>query len=210
MGFIGEDSFRVLSRKYLRYNTKVSFDWAEYGSTFPKFIENQEALEAYPFLSEVAELDWVIHQIQREIDKTFDPASFASMESGDTDALVFVAAPGLQVRKFWFPVVDLYQLIHDPHLQADEGASARQELLESITKSINNAINMSTPRSLVLWRAEYKAQFEYVSDAEADVIQKINAKAPVNAVINTIGSHDIDLVTWLTKAISSKLIFAVA
>ena len=209
-GLIGEDSFRVLSRKFLRHEAKASFDWAEYGITMPTFIEDQEALETYPFLSEVAELDWTIHCVQRETDKKFQPATFASLESGDTNALRFIAAPGLQTRNFWFPVAYLYQLIHEPYLQSEEGMLARKALLKKITELINNAINMTTPRSLVLWRAEYKAQFEYVSDAEADVIQKINAHASVDVVIETIGTHNIDLVEWLTKAISNKLIFAVA
>nr|WP_297348042.1 DNA-binding domain-containing protein [uncultured Glaciecola sp.] len=209
-GLIGEDSFRVLSRQFLRYEAKASFDWAEYGITLPTFIESQEALETYPFLSEVAELDWSIHCVQREADKKFQPATFAALESGDTNALRFIAAPGLQIRNFWFPVVDLYRLIHDPYLQSEEGMVARKALLKNSTELINNAINMTTPRSLILWRAEYKAQFEYVPDAEADVIHKINAQSSVDAVIDTIGSHNIDLVEWLTKAISNKLIFAVA
>jgi hypothetical protein len=209
-GLIGEDSFRMLSRKFLRQDAKASFDWAEYGITLPTFIEGQEALETYPFLSEVAQLDWVIHGVQRQADKAFEPSTFASLETGDTDLLRFTPAPGLQLLTFWFPVVDLYQLIHDPYLQSDEGILARKALLKKTTKSINNAINMATPRSLVLWRAEYKAQFEYISDAEADVIQQINAQASVNAVIDTIGTHNIDLVEWLSNAISNKLIFAVA
>ncbi len=69
---------------------------------------------------------------------------------------------------------------------------------------------MTTTRSLVVWRTEYKAQFAYVADAEADVIQKMNAHASVDVVIETIGTNNIDLVGWLTKAISNKLIFAVA
>jgi hypothetical protein len=209
-GLIGEDSFRTLSRKFLRQDAKASFDWAEYGITLPTFIEGQEALETYPFLSEVAQLDWLIHGVQRQADKEFEPSTFASLETGDTDLLRFTPAPGLQLLTFWFPVVDLYQLIHDPYLQSEEGILARKALLKKTTKSINNAINMATPRSLVLWRAEYKAQFEYISDAEADVIQQINAQASVNAVIDTIGTHNIDLVEWLSKAISNKLIFAVA
>ena len=213
-GLIGEDSFRILSRKLLRHEAKASFDWAKYGITLPTFIESQKALEAYPFLSEVAELDWAIHCIEREADKKFEPSTFASLESGDTSLLRFIAAPGLQTRSFWFPVADLYRLIHEPYLQSEEGVLARKEVLKNITESINNAINMTTPRSvvprsLVLWRAEYKAQFEYLSDAEAQVIQNINEQASVDAVIETISTHDIDLVAWLTKAISNKLIFAV-
>ena len=209
-GLVGEDSFRMLSRQFLRHEAKASFDWAEYGITLPTFIESQEALEIYPFLSEVAELDWLIHCVQREADRKFQPATFASLESGDTSVLRFIAAPGLQTRNFCFPVTDLYRLIHEPYLQSKEGVLARKALLKNSTELITNAINMAIPRSLVLWRAEYKAQFEYVSDAEADVIQKINAQASVGAVIETIGTQNIDLVEWLTKAISNKLIFAVA
>jgi hypothetical protein len=137
-GLIGEDSFRVLSRKFLRHEAKASFDWAEYGITLPTFIEGQEALETYPFLSEVAELDWTIHCVQRETDKKFQPATFASLESGDTNALRFIAAPGLQTRNFWFPVAYLYQLIHEPYLQSEEGMLARKALLKKITELINN------------------------------------------------------------------------
>jgi hypothetical protein len=207
--FIGPESFRILSKKLLQHEHKVSFDWAEYGQSLAGFIEEQEALETYPFLSEVAELDWAIHCSQREKDKDFYAASFSMMETGDTSALIFDAAPGLQVIKCWFQVVDLYQLIHDPFLQSEEGAIARQALLKNITKSINSAINSESPRSLVLWRADYKAQFEFVSNAEAAVIQAIIQKVSVDALIETINLQNIDLVEWLTKAISNKIIFAV-
>lgn len=209
-GFIGEDSFRMLSRRYLQYETKTSFDWAEYGSSLPVFIADQEALEEYPFLSEVAELDWAIHKAQREPDKTFAAASFALLESGDTSLLCFLPAPGLQVLKFWFPVTDLYRIIHDPSLQSAQGAVARQALLTEIKISISNAINNSSPRSLILWRPEYKAQFEYLSEAEADVMQQLIEQASVDAIIENMGTHSIDLVAWLSKAISNKFIFCVA
>lgn len=210
VGFIGEDSFRVLAKQFLTSHCKTSFDWADYGEQLPRFIENEEALHDYPFLSEVALLDWRIHHIQRLPDKDFQPASFALLENGDISELSFVTAPGLGVVECWFPVVELHQLIHDPHLQSEAGVVARQKLLKNITKSINNVINTPTPRSLVLWRAEYKAQFNYLSDTEADVLNKLTEQASVNAVIETIGTHNIDLVEWLSNAISHKLIFAVA
>jgi len=209
-GFIGEDSFRMLSRRFLKYETKTSFDWAEYGSSLPVFIADQEALEEYPFLSEVAELDWAIHKAQREPDKPFVAASFALLESGDTSLLRFLPAPGLQVFKFWFPVSDLYRLIHDPSLQSAQGALARQTLLTEIKIAISSAINSSSPRSLILWRPEYKAQFEYLSEVEADVMQQLVGHASVDAIIESIGTHNIDLVAWLSKAISNKYIFCVA
>jgi hypothetical protein len=209
-GFIGEDSFRMLSRRYLKYEAKTSFDWAEYGSTLPTFIAEQDALQEYPFLSEVAQLDWLIHNAQREADKVFEAASFAHLESGDTSVLRFIPAPGLQVRQFRFPVVDLYRLVHDPEMQSEENELARKTLLKEIKISISDAINNATSRSLVLWRPEYKAQFEYVSDAQAEVMQQLNEQASVDAIIETIGTHNIDLVAWLSKAISNKLIFSVA
>lgn len=209
-GFIGEDSFRMLSRRYLKHEAKTSFDWAEYGNNLPVFIAEQEALQEYPFLSEVAQLDWLIHCAQREADKVFEAASFALLESGDTSVLRFVPAPGLQVLKFRFPVVDLYRLVHDPAMQSEENKLARETLLKEIKISISDAINNATGRSLILWRPDYKAQFEYISDAEADVMQQLIDQASVDTIIETIGTHHIDLVAWLSKAISNKLIFSVA
>lgn len=241
--FVGEGSFRILAKKLLQHEPKVSFDWAEYGQLLPELIEDQEALKEYPFLSEVAALDWAIHHSQRAANITFNPTSFSLMETGDTSTLIFMPAPALQIMTCFFPIVELYQLIHDPYLQSQEGVSARQELLENITRSINavivneaheaneentaidneanteinteinneinNEINSATPRSLVVWRAEYKAQFEYVSKGEAAVMRKVIKRASVNDVIECISEQDINLVEWLTKAISNKFIFAV-
>ncbi len=221
-GFVGEHSFRMLARRYLKYETKTSFDWAHYGSQLPSFIADQEALAEYPFLSEVAELDWAIHHAQREADKAFEASSLALLENGDTSVLRFIPAPGLQVLKFWFPVLDLYRLIHEPLLKSAEGKLARQALLTDIKISIsnavdilsnsvrNNAINNATPRFLILWRPEYKAQFEYVTKAEAAVMQKLSEQASVDAIIDSIGAHNLDLTAWLSKAISNKFIFSVA
>ena len=234
LGFIGEDSFRILAKKFLYHEPKTSFDWAEYGSELPAYIEEQVALNDYPFLSEVATLDWAIHTVQRLADEHFKGESFALLEAGDTASLKFVGAPGLQILTFQFPVLELYQLIHEPFLQSEDGLEARKALLEevktsiskvlndeietatsvststSINKPTSNAINQEAPRSIVLWRPEYKAQFEYVSHAEADVIQRINVQSSVNIVIETIDKHQLELVSWLTNAISNKFIFAVA
>ncbi|WP_412972031.1 putative DNA-binding domain-containing protein [Glaciecola sp. MF2-115] len=215
VGFIGEDSFRILAKKFLYEVPKQSFDWAEYGCELPDFIGQQDALNDYPFLREVAILDWAIHQAQRAEDRRFLGASFALLESGDTATLKFVGAPALQVLPFLFPIVELYQVIHDPFLQSEEGLVARKNLLSEIKDHISlvlasDAINKVTPRSIVLWRPEYKAQFEYISSAEAQVISAINASTSVNTVIETIDDHQLDLLEWLTKAISNKLIFAVA
>jgi hypothetical protein len=208
-GLIGADSFRILAKHYLIDEPKTQFDWGEYGASFSEYIDEQEALSEYPFLGESAELDWKVHQIQRTSDMTFQADTFAMLETEDSAELRFMPAPGLELMLSWFPVVDLYQLVHDPYLQVEEGVLARQELLKNITKSINNAINSEPPRSLVLWRAEYKTQFEYLSDAEALVIQKILNGEPVSQIIETLGEHNIDLVTWLSTVITKKLIFAV-
>ena len=208
-GLIGQDSFRILAKHYLIDEPKTQFDWGEYGDSFSEYIDEQEALAEYPFLGEAAELDWLIHQVQRDGDLEFQAETFAKLETEDSERLRFIPAPGLSLMPSWFPVVDLYQLVHDPYLQSEEGVLARQELLKNITKSINNAINSEPPRSLVLWRAEYKAEFEYLSDAEALVIQKILSGDSVSQIIEALGEHNLDLVTWLTNAITKKLIFAV-
>ncbi|MBF7072122.1 putative DNA-binding domain-containing protein [Glaciecola sp. MH2013] len=210
---ISPESFRVLAKHYLLHYEKSAFDWAEYGASMPEFIDEQDALADSPFLSECAELDWLIHRIQREADADFVAESFAKLEITELSALRFTPAPGLCIMPSWFPVVDLYQLVHDPYLQSKEAVLAREDLLKNINKSINNAlnsaINSEPPRSLVVWRAEYKAQFEYVSDAEASVINHILSEEPVSQVIEAVVKHDLDLSEWLSEAIQKKRIFAV-
>jgi hypothetical protein len=220
-GLISEDSFRVLARHYLLQEHKAEFDWAEYGESMADYIDEQEALESSPFLGECAELDWCIHQIQRAANKTFASDSFSKLESENISQLRFVAAPGLQLLLTWFPVCELHQLVHDPMLQTPEGAKQRSELTASIQQKMSagtihsedsfssDAINIKAPRSLVLWRAEYKTEFEYLSDAEAAIIEKILQGNSVAHIIEALSERGLDITAWLTDAIQKQRIFAV-
>lgn len=123
-GLIGADSFRILAKHYLIDEPKTQFDWGDYGESFSEYIDEQEALAEYPFLGEAAELDWLIHLIQRKGDIEFRAQTFAKLETNDSADLRFVPAPGLTLMLSWFPVVDLHQLVHDPYLQSDEGVLA--------------------------------------------------------------------------------------
>ena len=94
---MGRRAFRSLIIKLLQSEAKTQFDWAEYGLSFPACIAEQEDLEEYPYLQEVARYDWLIHQTQRQADKPARPDSFVLLQEAPLDGLYFDLGVGFSL-----------------------------------------------------------------------------------------------------------------
>lgn len=202
---IGRKAFRGLVVKILQSESKTQFDWAEYGESFPICISEQEDLFEYPYLSEVAQYDWLVHQTQRLADTPANPASFNLLQEAPLDSLYFELNTGFSVKQFWFPVSQLHALTNDQHLTNEQKVS----LQKNTTKMIHDAINLEHPRSLVVWRPEYKTMSEVVSDQDLiiyEMLEKGNSVADIFAQIET---NKLDLSLWLTDIINSKKVVGI-
>ena len=203
---LGNENFRQLTKAYLNNYPKTCFDWADYGQYLAEFMLEIESLAEQPFLPEIAALDWQLLHIEREADKTFDATSFSLMQTIPLDKLSFVSAPGLKIQKLRFPVVELYQLAHD--LIPKEGAQ-RDKLIKNINKSINHAIKTSETRSIVMWREQYKALFEYCNKNEVKAYESIQAKQSIESVLSHFTDNQDAMTEWLQRSIQQKKIYAV-
>ena len=58
---IGEDGFTLSARDYAQAYPSQSGDLNEFGQYFPQFIADYEPLAVYPYLSDVARLEWLWH-----------------------------------------------------------------------------------------------------------------------------------------------------
>lgn len=205
--FLQESDFRGLAREYLMAHPKIEFDWADYGHDLSDFIMSHPNMAQLPYLSEVAELDWLLHQLQRCEDKHFDAQSFQLLSEQDPNDLVFETAPGFQIAKFIFPVEMLYQLSSDPLLQ--EAGDAKAAFLHDLNNSMNHARNSKQVRSIVMWRPDYKAEMLYVSDDAISVFQHLNNSDSVATIFATFADQPEQLSAWLSEQISQKRIYGV-
>jgi hypothetical protein len=202
-----EADFRGLAREYLLAHPKTQFDWADYGHDLADFIMSHANFEQLPYLSEVAELDWLLHRLQRCEDKHFDAASFQLLSEEDPNNLVFETAPGFDIAQFIFPVDMLYQLSTDPLLQ--EEGDAKQTFLMTLNNSMDHARNSDQARSIVIWRPDYKAEMLHVSGDAIKVFQHLNNSDSVASIFATFAEQPEQLSSWLSEQISQKRIYGV-
>jgi hypothetical protein len=59
---VGSDFFEQLAILYGRRYPSVSGDLNEFGQYFPSFLQRESSVQAYPYFSEVAQLEWQVHR----------------------------------------------------------------------------------------------------------------------------------------------------
>jgi len=205
--FMDEPDFRALAREYLLAVPKTQFDWADYGHDLSDFMMTHPNFAQLPYLSEVAELDYLLHEVQRSEDISFDAASFQLLSEQDPNQLVFLTAPGFDIAKFIFPVDMLHQLSTTPILQ--EEGKARNAFLIKLNNSMSDARKSEQARSIVVWRPDYKAEMLIVSDDAKEVFQHLNNRDSVASIFAAFAEQTEQLSTWLSEQISQKRIYGV-
>nr|WP_136251771.1 DNA-binding domain-containing protein [Ningiella ruwaisensis] len=215
-----ESNFRALSKEFLNAYPKTEFDWADYGEAFPSFMMSHANLAQTPYLAEVAEMDWHIHQIARVQDLSFDADSFNLLQSVPPDEIAFKAAPGLSIKAFYFPVIELHHLAHDERLQ--QPGERRDVFMGNLNKLMHDAIKSDVPRSILLWRPDYKTEMHQLNELELQTYRLLikgksiaetfalfaddfTSDDSTNDDVNEYASRGFE--TWLGEQISQQRIY---
>jgi hypothetical protein len=213
-GILDVADFRKLASAYILAHPKTCFDWADYGEKLSEFMFDVDALAEMPFLPELAELDWRLMHAERAADKRFDPDSFALLQTHPLTSLYFALAPGSQIMQTIFPVAEIYQLVHETSGSNDNATiDENQDTLISSEVNVNNliksAINNPVYRSVVIWREEYKALFEYCDSTSTKAFKSMLQNANISDVLSHFGDDQSAITQWLQSHIQSRKIYAV-
>jgi hypothetical protein len=204
---MGNADFRGLARAFLVSEVKTQFDWADYGQTLPDFIMAHANLVGLPYLAEVAELDWLLHEVQRSEDKSFDGESFAKMNELDPSEWVFEMAPGFKLASFFFPVDQLYRLAHDAEL-ANKGP-LRDAFTQDLAQAMTHAIKLDKPWSMAVWRPRYKAKMLKLDDHDLAAFQRLEKSQSIADIFTHFSRRSMDISAWLSEQIIQKRIYGV-
>jgi len=206
--FLEQADFRALSRAYLLEHPKTQFDWADYGESFAGFILSHPNLVELPYLSEVAELDWHLQCLERSSDKAFNGDSFALLNVHEHSSLRFDLAPGFRLLKCFFPVGQLHRLASDKEL-AEEGP-LRAEFMQNLNKLMSDAIKSEEPRSVLIWRPDYKAEILTLAVPEQQLFEKLGSQETVADIFAHFDDSPDELSAWLSEQIMQKRIYGVS
>ena len=191
---LGEESFEGLARALWHASPPSKGDLGLWGASLSEFVRASAQLRSEPFLADVAQLEWAMHECAtaRDAEPGAGLASLSMLTSQDPAHLRFKLAPGtLSFRSSW-PVVDIV-LAH-----RDDGP----ELAE-----VGQRVRSKVGQDAVVWRRGFSPQCRAAMPGEFLVLDALLGGHSVAAALEA--APELDFSQWLPLAVQSGLVLAV-
>lgn len=118
---VGLSFFCALSRDYIAQTPSQSGNVHEYGADFPDFIHQAAPAQAFPYLPDVARLEWAVHTSYYQADHPpLALTALADVPDGEWDRTTLTFATHCQYIESSWPIVSLW---HDHQNGAPETLS---------------------------------------------------------------------------------------
>lgn len=108
---VGNDFFHIAAKEYINQYPSRSSNLNDYGRYFSDFLAHYPPVKSLIYLSEIAEFEWICHNLQFASDCTpLDVSLLARLMSEEKDHLHFILHPASQVAKFHYPILHIIEL----------------------------------------------------------------------------------------------------
>lgn len=196
---IGGDNFAWLARDLWHQHPPRCGDLAQWGDALPGFVRSNPQLADVPYLGDVAQAEWALHQAAGAPDAEPDLSSFARLGQEDPQGLALTLAPGTAVIASPYPVASLVAAHLD---EASSLAAAAQRLCEGIGEHA------------LVWRQGLRPRIATITPAAAGLVQALLRGADLPQALDTACAcadvnDDWDFSAWLTAAVTDGLVIGV-
>ena len=108
---VGESFFGKLAEVYIRMNPSTCGDLAEFGDSFPDFLENLSTEAGLPYLPDLARLEHLLHLAYHAADREpLDLHRLASVPEERQGSLVFELHPACHLLESSYPIHLVWRL----------------------------------------------------------------------------------------------------
>lgn len=189
---MGEADFAALARALWQVSPPAGGDLGTWGQALPGLIEASPSLSDWPYLADMARLDWACHEAERAPDGVSDADSFHLLGRLEPGQLGLVLAPGCAVLHSPYPVGALWLAHHAPSQATRDAAWAQARAQWAAERPV--------PGALLVWRRDWQAHCTALPIAAAGFMQALCAGATLAAALHA--APDLDLGNWLAEAIA--------
>lgn len=139
---VGAEFFEGAARIFIERNPPEYAYLDLYGARFPEFLKGVDAVASFPYLPEVARLEWAVARALHAPDmKPLDIAQLAIIPPSDHDRVCFVPHPSISLTHAEHPVDAIWRAVlaeDDSALtQIDLNAGAVWLLVERLDSGVN-------------------------------------------------------------------------
>ncbi len=107
---VGDDFFNYISEHYIQVTPSLSPDLNNYGGDFADFIDKQDNLDALPYLSDVARLEWYWQQIINGSNcKPSNLSQLIELDKNDSDDIIFSLSPHANLLHSDYAIHEIWQ-----------------------------------------------------------------------------------------------------
>ncbi len=107
---VGKEYFKFLARKYITEHPPTEGNLQRLGELLPDFIQSQKELDDFPYLADIARMDWAC------LTATHSPAaesvgldSLAHYTPDEHESLLFRLKPSVSILASSYPVFDIWK-----------------------------------------------------------------------------------------------------
>ncbi|MFC3093958.1 putative DNA-binding domain-containing protein [Alteromonas sediminis] len=189
---VGEHALYVLTRRLLDMDKPASGDWAEWGDKLATCLFNSELYESYPYLPDIANLEWAFHIASRSEVLSFDGDSLQRLSKSDLEDIYCILSSSVSLLPSAYPQHQIWQA----HRVVDSGQLPDKSVLKAIMSNID--------------KAEHCIAYQHNGVAKVEVLteEKLNWMLGMQEGISVASLLDLyptfNFASWLSEAISKS------
>ena len=205
---LGVEAFAMLARDLWQAHPPVRGDLAQWGGALANWMGQAGDLTAilsdYPYLCDVARIEWALHQCSATADAMLDAASFVLLTSQEPFQVQLLVAPGSRALHSAWPAASIV-LAHGAG--STEPPSAHS--LQHISNQLRTLMLQNRPESALVWRPSYAPHVRVLADDEVGFVAAVLAGQNLQAALGAADAG-FDFSAWLTDNVQNGLVIGAA
>lgn len=206
---IGEELFAHSVNQLLVTQPPSLGDWGLWGSEYSDLLGELTALEDYPYVKDIAKLDYQLHLLSRAKDCSVNIESISMLGSHELDNIRLVMSPNIRLLESEFPIVEIYRAntLSECSTADCEKVSAVQYLNQAKLK-----IAAGLGQKVLMYRPMYKPLVREIEPTELHWLKLMSAGQSIGNALDemnekfTTDQDKFVFEEWLPKAIQDNLI----
>ncbi|GAB1259820.1 HvfC/BufC N-terminal domain-containing protein [Aurantivibrio plasticivorans] len=186
---VGEQVMYALANMLLQQSPPATGDWADWGEGLASVLASSSLAQSYPFLEDVAVLEWMVHQSGRQF---VEPISMADLDKlqaeGFMNALLELPS-SVYLLESEYPV-DAIRKIHLIEFSSEEERAQEFQRLITGEQSVQR---------LLVYQSNLKPEVVRLFDEDFYWMKSIEGRMSVNELLDQ--HPTFDFVQWFSRAV---------
>jgi hypothetical protein len=204
---IGKDLFNYTCRELLITSPPKHGDWALWGESYPTLLSGVAQLSDYPFVADIAQIDWFRQQSMRAKDSLIDQTSLQLLATHDIDGIYIELTPSQFNMNSSYPVIELW-FSNQPHLDSETTEKNKQQYL---TAAIEKLTQSDFSQKVLIYRPNFNAEIRELPSTEYYWLTLIKRGVSIGKALEMMAKgntleHDFDFPQWMGQALEQNLI----